>query len=328
MTNKAIFLDRDDTLIEDPGYINHPDQVHLLEGIPQALAQFKIMGYKLVVVTNQSGVARGIVTEKVLKEIHQRLADQLAEYEVVLDKIYYCPYHEDGVIEKYRKASGWRKPSPGMLLAAARDMDLDLAACWCIGNSDSDMEAGRRAGCRTILIDAMSPAGHQHGADAGPEFVAVNMREALNIVKKHRHPPVAPPLPTAEPTPVWEEPAPAVNPAASVDEEVPDAEPPVESRFDQQVPDADSAPPQLTTEDYLQTITEQLRALQRDELFDEFSLVRLVAGVAQIVVVFCLLIAVWFLLTPERPYNPVYTALGFAVVFQIMALSLSIHGRK
>jgi len=150
MSNKAVFLDRDNTLIEDPGYINHPDQVKLLEGVAEALIELKALGYKLIVVSNQSAVARGIVTEKVLAQIHDRLKQLLAERGAYLDRIYYCPYHPDGVVPKYRKESDWRKPNPGMLLTAADQMDIDLNQSWMIGNSSRDIEAGLRAGCKTI----------------------------------------------------------------------------------------------------------------------------------------------------------------------------------
>ena len=109
MPNKAIFLDRDDTLIDDPGYISHPNQVQLLEGVPEALNGFHKIGYKLVVVTNQSGIARGIFTEDTLKTIHARLKELLAEKNAYVDHIYYCAYHVDGVIEHYRKPSNNRK---------------------------------------------------------------------------------------------------------------------------------------------------------------------------------------------------------------------------
>lgn len=114
MPNKAIFLDRDDTLIEDPGYINQPDQVKLLDGVAEALVELKAMGYELIIVSNQSAIARGIITEKALAEIHKRLKQRLAEKGAYLDGIYYCPYHPDGVIPKYRKESDQRKPNPGM----------------------------------------------------------------------------------------------------------------------------------------------------------------------------------------------------------------------
>ena len=127
MANKAVLLDRDDTLIEDPGYINHPSQVKLLDGVAESLAELRAMGYKLVVVSNQSGGARGIGTEQVLGEIHDRLKTLLAEKGAYLDAIYYCPYHPDGIVPKYRKESDLRKPGPGMILQAAQEMDLDLS---------------------------------------------------------------------------------------------------------------------------------------------------------------------------------------------------------
>jgi D-glycero-D-manno-heptose 1,7-bisphosphate phosphatase len=152
MAQKAIFLDRDDTLIEDPGYINHPDQVKLIKGVARALVEFKELGYVLIVVSNQSGVARGIVSEEGLAEIHDRLKELLAKEGAFLDQIYYCPFHPDGVIDRYRKESDLRKPKPGMLLTAADEMDIDLGQSWMIGNSDRDIIAGSQAGCSTILI--------------------------------------------------------------------------------------------------------------------------------------------------------------------------------
>lgn len=185
MSNKAIFLDRDDTLIEDAGYINNPDQVKLLDGVGEAMRELKDMGYKLVVATNQSGVARGIVTEEVLGEIHNRLKQLLAENGAFLDQIYYCPYHPEGVIPKYRKESDWRKPNPGMLLSAAEEMDIDLGQSWCIGNSSRDVEAGLRAGCKTILINPPWHKRQPQSGEATADYQAVNIREAVNIIKRY-----------------------------------------------------------------------------------------------------------------------------------------------
>jgi D,D-heptose 1,7-bisphosphate phosphatase len=194
MSDKAIFLDRDETLIEDPGYINNTDQVKLLDGVAEALIELKALGYKLIVVTNQSAVARGIVTEKVLGEIHDRLKQLLAEKDAFLDRIYYCPYHPDGVVSKYRKESSCRKPSPGMLLKAADEMGIDLGQSWCIGNSSRDVEAGLRAGCKTILIDTPSHQKQHESsmslAGVTPDYKAVNIKEAINIIKKYLRSPV------------------------------------------------------------------------------------------------------------------------------------------
>jgi D,D-heptose 1,7-bisphosphate phosphatase len=329
MSNKAVFLDRDNTLIDDPGYINDPSQVHLLDGVPEALNGMRAMDYKLVVITNQSGVARGIVTEDVLSEIHQRLEDLLAEQGASIDRIYYCPYHIDGVIKKYRKQSDWRKPNPGMLLAAAEDMDIDLNNSWCIGNSQSDIEAGVNAGCHTILIDAMSPVGQLRPEQIHPDYIAVNMREALNIVKKHQHTPVKkhkkPLAKTALPQAVAHQQAPPATPAP---EGRAVTRPAVAKPASPPPEDPPDRIPTSNTEHLLRAIHEQLKTIQRDDMFDEFSIVRLVAGVTQIGVFFCLIIAVWFLMSPERPYQPVFTALGFSGVLQLMSLTLSMHGRK
>jgi len=169
MANKAVFFDRDDTLIADPGYINDPDEVKLFEGVPQVLIELKDMGYKLVLVSNQSAVARGIVTEQVLGKIHDRLEQLLAQNGAYLDKIYYCPHHPDGVIKKYRKESKLRKPEPGMLLIAAKELVLDLENSWMVGNSPTDIEAGRAAGCSTILIDDPLHSRNPQGEKTEPD---------------------------------------------------------------------------------------------------------------------------------------------------------------
>ena len=125
----------------------------LLPGSAQALVQLKQMGYKLIVVSNQSGIARGMFTEDDLGQIHARMKELLAAEGAYLDQIYYCPYHPEGVIEKYRKESDLRKPNPGMLLTAAEEMDIDLSQSWMIGNAYHDTTAGKRVGCRTILLN-------------------------------------------------------------------------------------------------------------------------------------------------------------------------------
>ena len=183
MTQKAVFLDRDDTLIHDPGYINHPSQVKLMPGAGQSLALLKKMGYLLVIVTNQSGVARGIITEKGLEEIHHHLKKLLADEGVYIDAIYHCPYHPEGTVEKYAKESDLRKPGPGMLLLAAKEMDIDLSRSWMIGDSYRDVAAGHRAGCQTILLDTPGKPQLRDPNDPEPDKRAVNLREAVNILR-------------------------------------------------------------------------------------------------------------------------------------------------
>ena len=351
MANKAIFLDRDDTLIEDPGYINHPDQVKLMDGVADALTELKDMGYKLIVVTNQSAVARGIVTEDILDEIHNRLKQLLAEKGAFLDGIYYCPYHPDGVIPRYRKESDRRKPNPGMLLAAADEMDIDLGQSWCIGNSGGDVEAGLRAGCKTILLDHHSHLKQSGPGGPAPDYRAVNIKEAVNIIKRHHR--SAGEVETEAETemelgligqtelaPVTGEAvlqtAEAVLQSAEPILQVPEPvlqiveEPPQSEVTEPQTEPYEQETSSDKTIQLLNAILEQLKRTQRANMFSgEFSIARLMAGVVQIGALFCLLITVWLLMSPVRQDNSILIALGFAAVLQMMALTLYImQGRK
>jgi D-glycero-D-manno-heptose 1,7-bisphosphate phosphatase len=382
MSDKAIFLDRDDTLIEDKGFINNPEQVRLLDGVPEALIQLKALGYKLIVVTNQSGVAHGIVTEKALGEVHDRLKQLLADKNAYLDRIYYCPYHPEGIVPKYRKESDLRKPSPGMLLKAADEIDIDLSQSWCIGSSSRDIEAGIRAGCKTILIDL--PPSHQKTRPTvlltrvNPDYKAVNIKEAVNIIKKHLRssteqqkqdqptaggqtepaPQITEEVPDfidsseqieaqqavpepeelelvlnefkkePEVAPAEAEAEPIEPPTKPTELDIKTAEPltkPQEPKMQQHEQDV----PANKTEELLSSILIQLKSMQRAEMFGEFSIMRLLAGIVQILVLFCLLVTVWFLMSPDRQDNLVFIALGFAVVLQLMTLTFYImQGKK
>ena len=148
---KAAFLDRDDTLIANDGDLGDPDGVVLLEGAAEGVRRLHGLGYLPVVVTNQGGVARGRYGEDDVRRVHERLHELLGPDLPV--RFYACPWHPRGVVPEYTREHPWRKPAPGMLLQAAEDHDIDLAASWMIGDQPRDMEAGRAAGCRTILID-------------------------------------------------------------------------------------------------------------------------------------------------------------------------------
>lgn len=325
MPDKAIFLDRDDTLIEDPGYINDPDQLKLLDGIPEALIELRSMGYKLIVVSNQSAVARGIISEKALGEIHDRLRQALAEKGAYLDQIYYCPYHPEGVVAKYRKESDWRKPNPGMLLAAAEQMDIDLSQSWMIGNSDRDIEAGSRAGCKTILIDRALHYDAPRPGSPRPSYKAVNLKEATNILKQHsrsssKQEAQAHALDHDQSQAILE-----TRESSHISDQL-------ETEMARAAPESaapEQANPSDRTEQLLNNILEQLKAMKRAEMFSEFSVTRLIAGVTQIIVLFCLLISVWFLMSPTARSSAVSVALGFATVFQLMSLTFyMMQGRK
>jgi len=325
MSNKAIFLDRDDTLIEDLGYINHPDQVKLLDGVAKALIELKAMGYKLIVVSNQSGVARGIVSEQALSKIHDRLKQLLAEKGANLDRIYYCPYHPDGIVAKYRKESDWRKPNPGMLLAAADEMDIDHSQSWMIGNSGRDIEAGLQAGCKTILTNHASHHRQHEPGEPNPDYRAVNIKEAVNIIKKHHR--------SAGKNPIQNKPDPKTltKPPLQTTEKPhqPQSAKPKTAPAEQNTSGDSLGDSLRRTEQLLSSILEQLKSMRRDNMFSEFSIMRLMAGIVQFIVLLCLLISIWLLMSPTRRDNAVLITLAFAMVLQVMALTFYImHGRK
>jgi len=157
MADAAVFLDRDGTLIEEVGYATRPEQIRILGGVARALADLSKAGYKLIVVTNQSGLARGLVTEEGLERFHQALDEQLDMLGVRLDAYYVCPHHPD--LEGSPRPDlvvecDCRKPKPGLILRAADDFGIDLSASWTVGDTWRDIAAGQAAGVKTIKLPA------------------------------------------------------------------------------------------------------------------------------------------------------------------------------
>lgn len=148
----AVFLDRDGTLVQEVDYLTSAAQLRLLRGAAAALRRLNEAGLAVVVVTNQSGVARGLVSEEQLEAIHGDLRRRLARHGARLDGIYYCPHHPEAPLPRYRRRCRCRKPAPGLLKRAARELGLDLGRSFAVGDSARDLEAGKRAGCRTALV--------------------------------------------------------------------------------------------------------------------------------------------------------------------------------
>ena len=191
---KAAFIDRDGVINEmvyypDPGVIDTPftpAQFVLTEGIGPALRSIRAAGFKLVVISNQPGVAKKHYSMATFKKVQAKMRRLLAKEGVTLDAEYYCFHHPQGRLAAYRVDCACRKPKPGMLLDAARDLGLDLAHSVMIGDGLYDVLAGKRAGCKTILVANLNGtlSSKMDELDAHPDFVARNVTEAADIVKK------------------------------------------------------------------------------------------------------------------------------------------------
>jgi D-glycero-D-manno-heptose 1,7-bisphosphate phosphatase len=150
--NKAIFLDRDGTILVEVGYLNHPSQVVPYAFAPEALRRARESGFLLIVVTNQSGVARGYIRESDLVAIHGRMHSLLAESDARLDAVYYCPHHPHGTVVDYSKRCDCRKPGIALGIEAARKFDIDLTKSYMIGDKHADVLFGENLGVYPCLV--------------------------------------------------------------------------------------------------------------------------------------------------------------------------------
>jgi len=149
----AVFLDRDGTLVREvPGALSDPSQIELIPGAAEAVARLNRAGTLVALVTNQSAIARGWLDHERLERVHAALARELAAHGAHLDRIAVCPHHPDEGLPPYRRACGCRKPEPGLLLETAEALGADLARSWVVGDAERDLEAGRRAGARGLLV--------------------------------------------------------------------------------------------------------------------------------------------------------------------------------
>jgi D-glycero-D-manno-heptose 1,7-bisphosphate phosphatase len=150
--NKAVFLDRDGVINVEKGYLYRREDFEFLPGVPKALRLLKEAGFLLIVVTNQSGVARGFYPLEAVHELHRHLQDELVPYGVAVDGFYICPHHPDHASDDYPSICSCRKPLPGMLVKAIADFHIDPARSYLVGDKPSDIEAGHAAGCRCLLV--------------------------------------------------------------------------------------------------------------------------------------------------------------------------------
>ncbi len=152
MANKAIFLDRDGVINKDTGYVSHSDDFIFIEGVIDACRMMKEKGYLLVLITNQSGIARGYFTEDEFMVLTEWMDWSLADKGVDLDGIYFCPHHPVHGIGEYKQQCQCRKPQPGMILTAVEELDIDLSQSYLVGDKISDLQAGKAAGIATNVL--------------------------------------------------------------------------------------------------------------------------------------------------------------------------------
>ncbi len=182
MSTRAVFFDKDGTLVEDIPYNVNPQLIRPVEGALECLRILQHAGYQLVVVSNQSGVARGFFTEQELVPVERRLRALFSAAGVSLAGFYYCPHHVQGRVSQYAVQCSCRKPQPGMLYQAAREHHIDLAASWMIGDILDDVEAGNRAGCRTILVNYEHETEWDMAPWRRPDFMAKDLLDAAHMV--------------------------------------------------------------------------------------------------------------------------------------------------
>lgn len=182
MLSKAVFLDKDGTLIENVPYNVDPQLIRLSPGASEGLRMLQAAGYELLVVSNQSGIARGLFSEDALVTVEQRLHQLLSAVGVSLDGFYFCPHHPHGIVPEYAHHCDCRKPSPGLLHKAAGEHQVSLASSWLVGDILDDIEAGNRAGCRTILIDNGNETEWHLSSRRRPDFIVKDLFLAAYLI--------------------------------------------------------------------------------------------------------------------------------------------------
>jgi D,D-heptose 1,7-bisphosphate phosphatase len=347
MSERAVFLDRDNTLIENEGYLGDPAKVRLLPGAAAAMVALRSLGYRLIVVSNQSGVARGLFTEADVETVNNEVSRQLRDKGgAYLDANYYCPYHPEAPLPEFRADHDWRKPKPGMLLQAAADFHLDLKQCWMVGDQGRDIAAGVAAGCRTILLrnpELKSADGADDTFSAAPNYVVGTLADAARIIAREGHSP--PPAPIAAPEEAQAEPE---AEAAAPPEEEPPAAPPEEVTPAQVVepekppeppamvltPVGETVPPAVpavgerkpgpapisTLEQHLDELVVQLRLQNRNAyLRPDFSFSNMAALILQAFAIVSLIIGLAKYFTAPATFNGAQDT-QFAILTQLAAL--------
>ena len=182
MMSGVVLLDKDGVLVENVPLSADPQRMRLMDGAGDALARLAAHGFRFGVVTNQSGVALGSFPEWALAGVAERLREMLAEAGVSLDAFCYCPHHPDGVVAAYRRVCDCRKPAPGLVHRAARELGIDPRSAWVVGDILDDVEAAHRAGARAILFDTGGETDWLRSPLRTPDFVATSFHGVADII--------------------------------------------------------------------------------------------------------------------------------------------------
>lgn len=336
----AVFLDRDNTLIANDGDLGDPARVTLQEGVPDALRSLRAAGFRLVVVTNQGGVARGAFTESDVDRVHQRIAEIVDESVGVtglIDRFYYCPFHPEGTVAEYRREHSWRKPSPGMIIQAARDMDLALEKSWMVGDQVRDIQAGKKAGCRTVLISRDAETIDR----AKPTAVAASISDAVSIILERRESAAAAsstrtstassaagngrsPSGSAGASASATAARTGSTAPAPVPMETPSPAPVSESAPLPTARDVPGTPAKEETEPLRRAVLELAEEIRSERLRrSEFTPLRMAAGVGQLLVILLVLLAVFFM-----PGEDFFKWMTGAVLLQLSVIALLLMDQR
>jgi len=174
--NKAVFLDRDNTIAKDVPYCSRPEDFELLPGVSEAISTLNKYGYKVVIITNQSGIARGYFTEETLELIHRKMIDELNKQGARIDRIYYCPHHPD-------ENCDCRKPKPKLIQVAAEDLNIDISQSYMIGDKQIDMKLAENAGCKAGIFISGSITNKENNVKSFSEAVDRILHIEKNINK-------------------------------------------------------------------------------------------------------------------------------------------------
>ncbi|MBQ9361093.1 MAG: HAD-IIIA family hydrolase [Lachnospiraceae bacterium] len=176
----AVFLDRDGVINEEIGFITRLEGLHIFPYVRDCIKELHGLGYYVIIISNQSGVARGYLTEEELNIIHDHIKS-----ETDVDAIYYCPYYKDGVVEKYRRDSNLRKPGIGMIQQACKDYDIDMSESLMVGDRATDIKTGQNAGIQTILLESGYGTARLE-EDIRPDYVMNDLRDVVEVLRNKR----------------------------------------------------------------------------------------------------------------------------------------------